>query len=221
MGLRRSGGGVKDGQEVLGGVGAGTGLPSAFAGAAESEAGSCFRVQEKEKRGAGFDQDLGLVLMGFEFGGTSQESRFEVGGALDRRAEDGGTQRVEGAAGGVHDDQAFAGEDLGHKASEGLAKGGLRGVAGAQEIADRGVGHELAGLIEKSFYCRSKVDAADLAGFVFQSEPEGFQGPFGGEGDLVDFSQVVIFRGEPEDGDVGDAGGGLGGARAGRWQWRL
>ena len=79
---------------------------------------------EEEQRGAGLDQDLGVVAGGFEFGGAGEQGGFEVFGALDGGAECGGAEGMEVAAGCVHDDEALVGEQTRHQAGKGGGEGG-------------------------------------------------------------------------------------------------
>ncbi len=113
-------------------------------------------LDEEEEGVAGGDEDLGVIAGGFELVGASEESGFELVGALDGGAEDAGTEGVEFAGGGVHDDEAVGGEDFGEETSEGAGEGGVGGVTLAQKVGDGCPAEELAGAVELGF----EMDAA-------------------------------------------------------------
>jgi hypothetical protein len=68
---------------------------------------------------------------------------------------------------------------------------------------------EVAGAVEQRIHLQANLDAAYRgSGVAGMAELEGLDCGFGEERDLVDLFDVVVFGGEPEDGDVVDAGGG-------------
>ena len=125
---------------------------------------------------------------------------------------------MEVAGGGVEDDEAVGGEDLGEEAAEGAGEGGVGGVTLAEEVGDGCVGEQLGGLVEggvealaAGFAAAVDAELADgLRGRGVEAEGEGFDRGFAEEGELVDLGEVVVFAGEPEDGDMLAAGGGGG-----------
>ena len=153
-----------------------------------------------------------MVASGFEFGSAGQKGCFEVGGVFDGVAECGCAEGVKVAAGGVHNDKPVGGEEAGHQAGEGGAEGCGVAITLAEEVADRGVAEEFACLFEEFVDGFVERNVADGCGRVrgFCVEVEGFDGSFSEERYLVDLFEVVVFGGEPEDGDVLDAGGGGG-----------
>jgi hypothetical protein len=68
---------------------------------------------------------------------------------------------------------------------------------------------EVAGAVEQRVHLQANLDAAYRgSGVAGMAELEGLDCGFGEERDLVDLFDVVVLGGEPEDGDVVDAGGG-------------
>jgi hypothetical protein len=172
-------------------------------------------VEQEEERGTRLDEDLGVVLLVLELVGAGEQGFFELFGALDGCAQGGSAEGVEGAAGGVHDDEALVGEELRHEPGEGAAESGAGSVEGAKLIADRSVAEKLAGAVERGLDARAEDDAADGdRDRGAEAGGEGFDRCFGEEVKLIDLGEVVVFGGEPEDGDVVDAGcgGGVRGA---------
>jgi hypothetical protein len=76
------------------------------------------------------------------------EGGFEGVGVLDGVAEDGSAEGVEGARGGVDDDEAGIGEGGGEEAREGRGVGGVGGVARGEEVEFGSASDELSGAVE-------------------------------------------------------------------------
>ena len=169
-------------------------------------------IDQEQEAGAGGDEDLGVVAAFGKEAVARVEGGFEFVGMCDRVAEDRSAEGVEGAGGGVDHDEALVGEGAGKEAREGGGKGGAGGVTGGKEIEFRGASDELGGAIEEGDDAGAEREIADGTGNgvgtgatgvggVVALEPEGIQSVTRGEGDVVCFGEVVIFRGEPEDGD--------------------
>ena len=226
VGTEALGGGVEDGEEVGGGVlgfrgrrwrGLSCGLSYSLGSRAscrrsykpgavfamEGKAGAGGFINKEEEAGAGGDEDLGMVAALGEEPVTLVEGGFEVGGVFDGVAENGGAEGVEGAGGSVDDDEAVVGEKRREEASEGAGEGGLRRVGGGEEVEFGSATDELGGAIEDGGNVGAEGEIADGAGGGdgVKIEMQGVEGVAGGEGDVVGFGEVVIFRGEPEDGD--------------------
>jgi hypothetical protein len=172
-------------------------------------------ADQEEQRSARFDQHLRVIARGFEFGGTGEQCCFKFLGVLDRVAEGGRSQRVEVASGSVHHDEALLGEQASHQPGERAAKGqryvvrGMR-VAIAEQIADGRVAKQFARMIEQGVDVAIESDVSDGRGMVrrLRAEAQRFDRCFAEQRDLVDLFEVVVLGGEPEDGDVFDAGRG-------------
>ncbi len=125
VGAEALGGGVEDGEQVGGGVLRLAGEPASVF-AAERRAGAGGFVQKEEQAAAGSDEDLGVVaafgeeLVAFVKGGL------QFLGVLEGMAQHGRAQGVEGAGGGVDDDEAEVGEGGGQEAGERRGEGGVR-----------------------------------------------------------------------------------------------
>ena len=130
-------------------------------------------------------------------------------GAFESCLEDGRAEAMGGAAGGVEDEQALGGEDAGVEVSKGLGEGAAGLVSGVEGFKGRGPAEKLTGGVEEGLNGVVDDDAADRRGGSGRvTVGEGAKLAAGGEGDVVDFGEVVVFSGEPEDGHVGAAGGG-------------
>ena len=170
----------------------------------EGKAGAGGFINKEEEAGAGGDEDLGMVAALGEEPVTLVEGGFEVGGVFDGVAEDRGAKGVEGAGGSVDDDEAVVGEKRREEAGEGAGEGGLRRVGGGEEVEFGSATDELGGAIEDLGDIGAEGEIADGAGGGdgVKIETQGMEGMAGGEGDVVSFGEVVVFRGEPEDGDT-------------------
>jgi hypothetical protein len=210
VGAEALGGGVEDGEQVVGGVlglraveGRGpTRKPGAVL-AAEGKARAGGFIDEEEEAGAGGDEDLGVVAALGEELVAVVEGGFEGVGVLDSVAENGSAEGVEGAGGGVDDDEAGVGEGGGEEAREGGGVGGVGGVTGGEEVELGGASDELGSAVEDRCDAGADGEIADrsLDGRVVMGQAESMKGVARGEGDVVGFGEVVIFGGEPEDGD--------------------
>jgi hypothetical protein len=229
LGLRRSGRGVEDGEQVGGGVRALAGKPASVF-AAEGDTGAGGFVNQKEQAAAGGDQDLRVVAAIGEQFVAFVERGFEVGGVLDGAAKDRRAEGVKGAGGGVDDDEAVVGEGGGNEAGKGRGEGRAGGVAGGEQVEFGCAADEFRGTFEKRDDAGAEVERADglstpasklagdpglRGGGLLGMEAQGVRRVTRGEDDVVGFGEVVVLGGEPEDGDgVGrlsapDDGGGL------------
>ena len=215
VGAQALGGGVEDGEEILGGVRL---LPcrpmfARFLRLRARRAPVSSSMKE-EQAGRGRDQNLGVVATLFEQLAAFEESGFEFGGVLDGVAKDGCAEGVKVAGGGVDEDQSLFGEDRREQAGKGLGEGGVGSVGGFDGVEDRAGAEEFSGLIEQRADAGAERDGADGPVVRLVREAQGLQLVARGKNDVVGFVEVVVFGGEPEDGDgagvFGFADGGRG-----------
>ena len=149
-----------------------------------------------------------MIAGGFESVAAFGECGVKLVGALDGGAEDGRAEAMEVAAGGVNDEKALRGEDCGVEIAEGLGEGAAGFVGGDERVGRIGWAEELGGAFDEG---RDGFVEDDAAGgnCGLGSLWVGERGQFaaGGKGDVIDFGEIVIFAGEPEDGGVGMACG--------------
>ena len=145
------------------------------------------------------------------------EGGFEGGGVFDGLAEDGSAEGVEGASGGVDDDEAEVGEGGSDEARKGGGEGGVGRIGGGEEVEFGSATDEFGGAVEDGGYVGAEREIADglcSVGMV-EVQAQGVKRVTRGQGDVIGFGEVVIFGGEPEDGDgvrilgAADDGGGF------------
>ena len=134
---------------------------------------------------------VGEKLVAFVKGG------FEDVGVFNGVAEDGSAEGVEGACGGVDDDEAVVGEGVGEEAGEGGGEGGGGGVGGGEEVEFGSASDELGGSFEDGGDVRAEVEIADglFRGRLVEPQAEGVEGMARGEDDVIGFGEVMVFGG--------------------------
>ena len=89
------------------------------------------------------------------------ECGFEVGSVLDGLAEDGRAEGVEGARGGVDNDEAVVGEGGGDEAREGGGEGCVGGVGGDEQVELWRAADEFRGAVEDGGDACAEREIAD------------------------------------------------------------
>lgn len=185
VGTEAIGGLIEDFEEVGCGVGLAAGFPLCWflpggdpaEGLAVGDAGVGLGDEKKKAHIRG-DFDLSVEVSGFELAGTLQEGIFEFGGVLDRGAEGGGSEAVEGGGAGIEDDEAVGGEEVGDESSEGAAESLAGGIELAKEIGFGSEVEEFGNLVEDGVALFAQGDGAD--GFGFGGMKMGVKGFKGG-----------------------------------------
>ena len=144
-----------------------------------------------------------MVAGSFEDFVSFEQGGVEFIGALDRGFEDRAAKTMDFGAGGVEDEEALGGEGFGVELCERLAEGATGLVSGDEGVHRVGGAEEFPSLIDEGLDGFVDYDAADgdwsRGGLRVDELAKFFSGR---EGDVIDFGKVVIFRCEPENGDV-------------------
>ena len=202
--------GGEDGDEIGGGIAGTACLPEAVwlggggRGALEGLADAGGWIDEEEQAGAEADGNLGVVA-GFGQGAIAVEERgVELVGLLDGGEEDGSAEAVNFGRGGIEGEQALGGEGFGIEIGECLGEGASGAVGGLEGFEGVGPAEELAGLVEERGDGVIKDDAADGdCGGWGAAVSEFFELAATGKDYVIDFREIVVFGGQPEDGGVG------------------
>ena len=117
-----------------------------FAAEGQARAGSF--VKKKKQAAERGDEDLGVVTTFLEELVALVECGFKGGSVLDGLAEDGRSKGMEGARGGVDNDEAVVGEGCGDEAGEGGGEGCVGGIGGDEQVEFWRAADQFRGAVE-------------------------------------------------------------------------
>jgi len=206
VGAEALGGTIEEGEEVGEGVGVLAGDEAGVGASGGGANGKALAVVVEEEERAAFENfhlsvvtgAVELLVAGEKIGGKGGVV-FE-GAAIERRGE-----AMEARVERVEENQAVASKEAGEELGEGCAEGFLRAVGVLKSFGDEiggGTVERRNGLSDEGGDGVAQANFADaLAGRAGGSEFETREIRAGEPPGVVDFGEVVVFGGEPEDGD--------------------
>jgi len=162
-------------------------------------------VVEEEERAAFKDLHLGVVTGAVELASTSEEIGGQRGVVFEGATVNGRGEAMEARVERVEENQAVVSKEAGEKFAEGAAESFVRAVGVLKGVGDEiggGTVERRNGLSDEGGDGVAQANFADaLAGRAGGSEFEAREIRAGEPPGMVNFGEVVVFGGEPEDGD--------------------